>query len=284
MNATMITNASAALVEPRGLTIDALERNVPAIFAEAPDARVSSNYSFIPTRPLLEAIVADGWTITAAQNQLAGRGRNARVKETGAHLIRFRRSDLDITREDLKDGYPEIILINSHDRTKRYMLAAGIFRLVCSNGLIIGSNLFEPTRLTHYNVRQTQNDLIMGAAALASKTTLLVTQMQMMRERELTEAEQLQFAAKAIEIRYRGYATPLAPEALLNTRRPEDEGRSLWRTLNRVQEHLMVGGLSTGRSHTRPMASLFEGVGVNRALWSLAEDYLVPQLPLVENN
>lgn len=286
MNATMITNASAALVEPRGLTIDALERNVPAIFATAPDSRVSEGYSFIPTRPLLEAIVADGWTITAAQNQMAGRGKSARVKDTGAHLIRFRRADIDITRDDLKDGYPEILLINSHDRTKRYMLAAGIFRLVCSNGLIIGSHLFQPTRLTHYNVRQTQTELIIGAQAIAAKTTLIMTQMQMMRERELTEGEQINFAAKAIELRYRGYATPLKPEALLNARRPEDEGRSLWRTLNRVQEHLMVGGLSTGRSHTRPMASLFEGVGVNQGLWRIAEEFLVPtlELPLVSNN
>lgn len=283
MNATMITNASAALVEPRGLTIDALERNVPAIFATSPDARVSANYSFIPTRPLLEAIVAGGWTITAAQNQMAGRGKSVRVKETGAHLIRFRRSDIDITHADLRDGYPEILLINSHDRTKRYTLAAGVFRLVCSNGLIIGSHLFEPTRLTHYNVRQSLDDLITGANALAARTSMIMDRISAMRARELTEEEQVRFAAKAIEIRYRGYPTPLKPEALLNVRRPEDEGRSLWRTLNRVQEHLMVGGLSTGRSHTRPMASLFEGVGVNRALWSTAEEFLEPQLPLANN-
>lgn len=265
------------IIEPRGLTIDALERAVPAIFAQSPDPRVSANYSFIPTRPVLEAIVAEGWIPTAAQNQMTGRGRKAVVGPHSAHLIRFRRKELDVTAPEWQDGYPEIVLINSHNRTKRYVLMAGIFRMICSNGLIVGDRVFEPTRLTHYNIKQTVSDLCAGAAALSARTGALLEKVDAMRRRELTTEEQLGLARRAIEIRYRGYDTPLMPEVLLNARRPEDQGSDLWRVLNRVQEHLIVGGLSTGRAHTRPMASLFEGVGLNTSLWSAAEDLLVVQ-------
>lgn len=263
------------LTEPRGLTIDLLQRSVPAIFAESPDSRVSAGYSFIPTRPLLEAIVDQGWTITGAQNQLTGRGRGASVKPFGAHLLRFRRSDLDITRDDLKDGYPEIVLLNSHDRTKRYQLMAGIFRMVCSNGLIVMNDTIGRTTLTHYNIKQTMEELLNGARVLAERTGMVTDKMTAMRNRELTVEEQTEFAQKAIDIRYRGYSTALTPAMLIeNVRRPQDEGANLWNVFNRVQEHLAVGGLSTGRAHTRPMASLFEGVSTNVKLWSLAEELL----------
>ena len=268
---------NATIYESKGLHLDVLERSCPAIFATAPDSRVSAGYSFIPTRPILDAIVEDGWVLTGASNQLTGRGTSARVKPHGAHLLRFRRADADITN---KDGFFEIVLMNSHDRTKRYSLRAGIFRMICTNGLIVGSHAFTPLNIMHYNVRQTTADLVSGARALAARSGQLSEIVQTMRERTMTPEQQVSFARKAIDIRYRGSLTSLSPQTVLLSRRPEDEGDKVWNVFNRVQENLIVGGLHTGKNHTRPVASLFESIQLNTKLWQAAEELTVPQLAL----
>jgi len=70
---------------------------------------------------------------------------------------------------------------------------------------------------------------------------------------------------------------PVAAEQLIEARRPEDIGNSLWTTFQRVQENVIRGG-RTGRSaqgrrlQTRPVGSIDRGVSLNRALWMLAEE------------
>jgi len=61
--------------------------------------------------------------------------------------------------------------------------------------------------------------------------------------------------------------------------REEDEGNSLWKVLNVVQEKLIRGGLSyklrNGRNQTaRELTNIDRQVDVNKKLWELAEDYV----------
>ena len=70
---------------------------------------------------------------------------------------------------------------------------------------------------------------------------------------------------------------PVTAEQLIEARRPEDIGHSLWTTFQRVQENVIRGG-QPGRSaqgrrlQTRPVGSIDRGVTLNRALWMLAEE------------
>ena len=57
-------------------------------------------------------------------------------------------------------------------------------------------------------------------------------------------------------------------------------GQSLWQTFNVIQENLIRGGLDgrrqtadgrIRRSRTRPINGIDQNVGLNRALWTLAE-------------
>ena len=78
----------------------------------------------------------------------------------------------------------------------------------------------------------------------------------------------------------RGEGEPPAPvtaEQLIEARRPEDFGNSLWTTFQRVQENALRGGqpgrgAKGRRLHTRPVASIDRSVSLNRALWVLAEE------------
>ena len=65
---------------------------------------------------------------------------------------------------------------------------------------------------------------------------------------------------------------------MLQARRPEDEGRDLWHTMNRVQESLTRGGVSDHRVDRRGRLRSVRGIGsidskvsLNKDLWGLAE-------------
>ena len=67
-------------------------------------------------------------------------------------------------------------------------------------------------------------------------------------------------------------------ETLLKAWRPEDEGASLWNTLNRLQENLIRGGVSDARRDrrgklrsVRMLRGIDSKVSLNKALWGLAE-------------
>ena len=101
------------------------------------------------------------------------------------------------------------------------------------------------------------------------------------RARRLTPAESQAFAESAILLRYDDLATaPIGPEKLLQTRRSEDAGDSLWNVLNRSQEALINGGLKDYSRRktdghrfprTRAVTELDENIRLNKALWHLAE-------------
>ena len=103
-----------------------------------------------------------------------------------------------------------------------------------------------------------------------------------MKALDLNPEEEQAFATAALALRYgeRTEGQPSAPitaEQLIDARRPEDLGRSLWVSMNRLQENMLRGGQS-GRSvqgrrmQTRAVGSIDRSVSLNRALWVLAEE------------
>jgi hypothetical protein len=101
-----------------------------------------------------------------------------------------------------------------------------------------------------------------------------------MEKRQLQKDEQIQFAEKALAIRYPEPAqSGLLPAQLLSCRRVQDIGNDLWTCLNKVQESLLRGGLSrrtaSGRlTRTRAITSIAEDVRINSRVWQLAEETL----------
>ena len=74
--------------------------------------------------------------------------------------------------------------------------------------------------------------------------------------------------------------SPVRPDQIIQPRRREDAGQSLWTTYNTIQENMIRGGLHgqkrnaegrIRRSQTRPVNGIDQNVTLNRALWTLAE-------------
>jgi hypothetical protein len=131
-----------------------------------------------------------------------------------------------------------------------------------------------------------QNDVIEGAFRVLDDFEAVDESTEAMKVLQLQRPEQIAFATVALALRFgeRGVEetgghgpAPVTAEQLIEARRPEDIGDSLWTTFQRVQENVIRGG-QPGRSaqgrrlQTRPVGSIDRSVSLNRALWMLAEE------------
>jgi hypothetical protein len=119
----------------RPLTRDELAHYVPSVFSEDKHDSRSEKYTFIPTITLLENLQREGFQpFFACQSRVRVPGRREHTK----HLLRLRRAG-QINGQQV----PEIIILNSHDGSSPYQLLPGLFRAICTNGLVCGQSFGE---------------------------------------------------------------------------------------------------------------------------------------------
>lgn len=248
-----------------------MRRAAPSIFAEARHRSRSDRYTHVPTIEVLRELRTEGFEpFMVTQN----RSRTAGKMEFTKHLIRMRHA----SRSAGRDEVDEIILINSHDGASPYHMLAGVFRFSCRNGLVVGS-ADHGVRIVHKG--DILHDVIESAFRVLQGLGAVDESIAGMKTTTLDDDQQRRFAFAAMNVRY-GERTPwdppapATPEMLLEPRREEDVGPSLWSTFQRVQENLVRGGQSGCRAsgrrmQTRGVDSIDRSVDVNRRLWALAE-------------
>jgi len=256
------------MVARRALLPAALTQSVPAAFAETPDVtRTSRHYQFISTARVIDALLEAGFEPTRAQQT-----RSHSSPNHARHMIRFSYVKNELS---LLDAIPELILINSHDATSAYTLRAGLFRPICTNGLVSLIGDFGLLHVPHRgNVIHNVVDAALQIARGFNDITRVVEQMA---QRRLSDRERWDFAARALKIRYPNHEQhlPVFPDQLLDARRDADFGNTLWLTYNVIQENLVAGGLrgrsASGRSsQTRAIRAIREDIRINVGLWNHA--------------
>jgi len=252
----------------RSISVAQLQSQAPAAFATQAASVTGPSYSFLSTAELVRALLNAGFVLSSAR-QAAVRRRDPLYAR---HIVRMRQMREVVT---LVDAVPEIVLVNSHDGSSSYTLYAGLYRPICSNGLMIRSASVGFIRLAHRGIRV--GDVVDGALELAGRFVNMRVYCEAMASRDLNFTERHDFAAKALALRYEGPA-PIQADRLLGVRRAADEGTDLWRVYNRVQENLLRGGIagqseSGRRIHTRAIKAIREDVRINLGLWQLAVDF-----------
>lgn len=250
------------------LTNDQLKAQAPALFTTEPHSDVSDKYHFIPTIDVIDEIRKNNWYPVSVSEASV---RDADKEGYQQHLVRFRHFD------DLlvpQDNAVELILFNSHDRSKSFTISAGIFRFVCSNGLVVAENVFESYKIKHIGERD--NDV---AAAIASITAIkpkLMQKIKRLESIELSPFEKESFAQSAIPLRFEDHLEVDSSD-LLVPHRSEDGKDDLYTVMNVIQENLLRGNVSgvnkeTHRRFTsREITSISKDVSINQGLWDIAE-------------
>jgi len=264
-----------------GLSNDQLMATCPSIFAMTPwggDAThkgMSDKYDFIPTIQVIDKMRDEGLLpvkAMQANTRIEGKGEFTR------HIIRFRSSRLSW---NVGDSLPEIVLVNSHDGSSSYQLSAGIFRLVCSNGMIVKSHDFGSYTTRH------QGNVIDGVLDATYKIMddipMLEARVAEYQSLTLSQYQQKEYCERAIGLRWdkdENGQYPCDPTQLLRTRRSADNGDSLWLTYQRVQENLIKGGIRPLSHHgrkTRKVISPLADYKLNRDLWALTDATAHPE-------
>jgi hypothetical protein len=260
---------SNAFAEALGL--EDLRQRAPAVFACSAHARTSSAYTFISSERLLAGLMQVGFVPVQVRQTHTRKASPTHAR----HVIRFRRRFETVK---LRDSITEIVLINSHDGTSAYQLRLGVFRVVCTNGLIVSVGVFPAIRIAHRG--DVVEDVIRGALEMSERFGSLGEKVEQMERRLLLKNEQIRFAERALALRYPELAqSGMEPSQLLTCRRIEDAANDLWTVLNRVQENLIRGGLSrrsaSGRlMRTRGITAIREDIRVNSGLWDIATELL----------
>jgi hypothetical protein len=172
-----------------------------------------------------------------------------------------------------------------------YEILLGTYRLVCSNGLFVGS-AFGIEKVKHLG------DVESLVSAAISKTlerqNQMHSQIEAMKKVELTDKEILQFKRVAAGIRLDGtegiHYIDVAD--LDYTRRNEDNFHSLWHVFNRIQESIVKYGVTYVQERKvevmpnvietklfnckaralKPLAN--NTIEFNQKLWSVAADLI----------
>lgn len=272
---------SRTIASKTPLTDEQLLASAPSIFADAAHESRSSRYAHIPTIKVVEGMRSHGFLpMLAMQSRV--RDNSTGRQEFTKHMIRFRHADYS-NQLTVGDTFPEVIMVNSHDGTSSYQLNAGLFRLVCANGMVAAQGDLAAVRVQHTGeaVRQ----VIDASFRVLDDSRKALDISTKWKQKLLTETEQYALAVGAHHLRFAdahgNVDTPIKPEQLLRPRRTADASADLWTTFNRVQENVIRGGLrawdrngdggKVRKATTREVKGIDGNVTLNRALWKMAE-------------
>ena len=252
-------------------SLEELKETTPSIFTKNGSANTSSKYTHIPTNTVIKDLELLGWGVVDAQEVKAR-------KQIGyqKHLVVLRNNDVVINGENGDTVYPQILLTNSHDGKNSFSFQAGLFRMICENGLVIATKEFESYKIRHmgYDFETLQGVI----KDMIANLDLTVQSMNKMKATELTEEQTLDFAKQLLETRVAGSKNKFTDEsikAVLRPQRREDVGHCLWETFNRVQENIVEGNFKyitpKGKlRQARPIKNFRQDMNINSKMYEQA--------------
>jgi hypothetical protein len=262
------------------LTKDQLRKICPVAFKDAPtNPDVTDRYLFVNTETIIDDLDKLGWMpVTAAM-------RKNRGKDTifSKHMVSFQNPNIKITSKDGDDAFPRIIMTNSHDGLQAFKFSVGIFRLVCSNGLVVADEKFSEFKIRHkgYTFAELRDVVAQAVKDLPNKVEVL----NKMRNKILTQDEKQKLALDALLIR--AGISPGSDKAkefkydqetiqdILEPKRKQDTGDDLWKTFNVIQEKITQGEFHAALvgakvRKVRKIKSFEKDLQVNKELFKLA--------------
>ena len=265
----MSVNKIFKTVKP--LSNDELFNVAPSIFSESPIETVSNKYAFVPTHKLLDIFRDAGYYPIMASESKAREENQGYQK----HIIQFRSLE-NLLRPNAKDEYEDIVLTNSHNRTSSFIVDLAIFRIVCSNMLVVPSKSFVHASIVH--VGFTQEKVKNAIAEVTSYMPKIKEIVATFKSISLTKAEEQMLANAAIDIRFDTNTHYIEADELLKVNYEEDYVPTLWSAYNRIQEAMIRGGvkmknLVTGKNFTsKAINGIDATIKFNKELFEIVQN------------
>ena len=282
---TMIKFANNSLAD-NFLTKEELKSACPAAFKTEPtNPKVSDRYVQANTETVVDDLAKLGWyPIQAKQCRTNKKSSGIR----SLHMIAFQNPDVKIVKQgqdgsETIDTWPRIILTNSHDGFNSFKFMIGLYRIICSNGLCVFDEEFEKFSIKHINYNF--NELIEIINCIINKIPHIISKMNNMKKKILTNEQKLELAKEIIKIRKEienNEKFEIDEETImdiLDPKRNEDKSDDLWTVFNICQEKMIKGGYYNIGSNNKPrkqrkITSIKKDIDFNQKLWKFALNYI----------
>ncbi len=259
------------------LTKDEIREIAPSVFTKEADKRsTTKHYVHIPTENVIDDMSTLGWNVVDAK-QVQAR-KNAGYQK---HMLVFGNDDLVVEGKDGDTVMPRILMTNSHDGKNSFQFQAGLYRLVCSNGLVIADAEFANMKIRHMGYDLAELKTVISE--IVEKLPLTVECMNKLKAKELSEEEKISFAKEALQTRIsKNQLSTYSAEdilELITPTRKEDEGDDMWNVYNVVQEKIIHGmfdvyGVQGKVRKARKIKNFKQDTKVNQKLYNLALSYV----------
>jgi hypothetical protein len=225
-----------------------------------------------------------GWKV----RQVGQRKARKEATSFSPHFVRFANPDYRIKGNGGDYSFPEVVMKNRYDGLGAVEFMAGIFRLVCSNGMVISTESFGEMKLNHRGYSFEEMRKLVGDRVVSIEEQVAV--MNAMKDTALMKEQQRELAMQGLLIRgqvskseegkFRGKVDLLTLDEILTPERNEDKGTDLWNTFNVVQEKMVNGGfhtqlgLNTKIRKVRAIKSFEQDLSLNKQLFSAAQELI----------
>jgi len=263
------------------LTTDEIKDQAPVIFAGGPTREVSERYVYADTPTIINDMDKLGWKV----RQVGQRKARKEATSFSPHFVRFANPDYRIKGNGGDYSFPEVVMKNRYDGLGAVEFMAGVFRLVCANGMVISTESFGEMKLNHRGYSFGEMRRLVGDRVVSIEEQVEV--MNAMKDTNLIKEQQRELAMKGLMIRgqvskkeegkFRGKVDLLTLDEILAPVRSEDEGTDLWNTFNVVQEKMIHGGfhtqlgIDTKVRKVRAIKSFEQDINLNKALFEEAK-------------
>lgn len=255
------------------LTKEQIRSIAPSVFTEkANKASTSKHYVHIPTEKVIDDMSALGWGVVDAKQVNARKGVGYQK-----HLVVFGNDELRIDGQDGDTVMPRILMTNSHDGKNAFTFQAGLYRLVCSNGLVIADAEFASMKIRHMGYDLSELSTVISE--IVEKLPLTVECMNKLKAKKLSQEEKEKFALEAIGLRFDTKGKNFEMQTILEPTRNEDKGDDMWSVYNVIQEKLIHGlfdyGVGAKVRKARKIKNFQQDTKLNQELYELALSYTV---------
>ena len=250
------------------LNTSILKEKVPAAFADSPRKDVSKKYCFLSTEKIINDVIKKGYFPVSADQT---KTRDISKRKFARHIIRFRAKNP----KRINGYFPEVVLINSHNRKSRLKIMVGLFRIVCSNGLIVSEATFGSVKVIHFGNREEEVERRLDF--VLQQFPKVEKRVRIFQKIKLSEKDRKEYLKRATKLRWKR-RIPNLDTSLDMVKRKEDKGNSLWNVFNRTQENIFKGNIPSKSKNgritiTRALKSVKKNIKLNEALWSLTEEF-----------
>ena len=279
MSDTMISFRDNSL-STNFLTEDDIRKTCPFAFKTTPtNPSVSDKYVQATTIDVVNDMEKLGWKPVLAK-QCRGKKNSKGIRSF--HMIALQNPNVKVldTNGNI-EGYPRIILTNSHDGFNSFKFMCGFYKIICSNGLVIADEEFSKLSIRHINYNF--EELVKTVRNITENLPNFVSSVNNMKNTILNENEKYELA-KTFYIIKKDISDKEKIDSktifeILKPNREEDNFNDLWSIYNTCQENIIKGNFyainkKNKLTKQRAVKSFKKDIEYNAKFWEIANQYV----------